>query len=437
MFPPENDEGNVEYKRHLCTQELKYSDSELNIRFQQLVTQLKFRLSEGDGIAIYYIGVEDDGSIYNLSKKERNESISILKKMTKYLDAKIDNIKFDINFIMVIIKQNWKESILEEKRILLLGDTETGKTTFLAYLVKNKLDSKICKSRLYILNHKHELETGKTSSFNYQYINHNNIKYVFIDTPGISNNKTRNKSILSFDFDLILFFNKPNITWDKKNMFIEYAKYFSIPYININLFDESSFINLINPLDQSNIFEYFNKNFNLNCKLEKNKNFLANFYLLQSFPHMEMGWILSGFLESGSLKVNQDLLWYDYNMIPVKINSIYKNNLPIKEICGPSTITITLDDDNMINNKPRFGFLSNIKHTNIFKIKIKWIYYNNKEILENENILIYVKNQTINLNKLNNFFEYKLINPEYSFNLINKIFIYENNNNFAFGMIIA
>ena len=152
---------------------------------------------------------------------------------------------------------------------------------------------------------------------------------------------------------------------------------------------------------------------------------------------MEMGWILSGFLESGSLKLNQDLLWYDYNMIPVKINSIYKNNLPIKEICGPSTITITLDDDNMINNKPRFGFLSNIKHTNIFRIKIKWIYYNNKEILENENILIYVKNKTINLNKLNNFFEYKLINPEYSFNLINKIFIYENNNNFAFGIIIA
>lgn len=437
MFPPENDEGNVEYKRHLCTEELKYSDSELNIRFQQLVTQLKFRLSEGDGIAIYYIGVEDDGSIYNLSKKERNKSISILKKMTKYLDAKIDNIKFDINFIMVLIKQNWKESILEEKRILLLGDTETGKTTFLAYLVKNKLDSKICKSRLYILNHKHELETGKTSSFNYQYINHNNIKYVFIDTPGISNNKIRNKSILSFDFDLILFFNKPTITWDKKNMFIEYAKYFCIPYININLFDESSFINLINPLDQSNIFEYFNKNFNLNYKLEKNKKFLTNFYLLQSFPHMEMGWILSGFLESGTLKLNQDLLWYDYNMIPVKINSIYKNNLPIKEICGPSTITITLDDDNMINNKPRFGFLSNIKHTNISRIKIKWIYYNNKEILENENILIYVKNKTINLNKLNNFFEYQLINPEYSFNLINKIFIYENNNNFAFGIIIA
>lgn len=49
----ENDEGNVEYKLKL----LKPSAQ----RFEQLVTQLKFRLEEGGGEALYEIGVADDG----------------------------------------------------------------------------------------------------------------------------------------------------------------------------------------------------------------------------------------------------------------------------------------------------------------------------------------------------------------------------------------
>ena len=66
MFPPENHNGNIEYKRHLCSNEIDIND-ENNLRFQQLVTQLKYRLNEGDGIAIYYLGVNDNGTIYNLS----------------------------------------------------------------------------------------------------------------------------------------------------------------------------------------------------------------------------------------------------------------------------------------------------------------------------------------------------------------------------------
>ena len=184
MFPPENDEGNTEYKRHLCSEELKSFDTNYNIRFQQLVTQMKYRLEEGDGLAIYYIGVEDNGSLFKLTKEQRRISMLVVKKMTIFLDASIDSTYFNENYIKIIIKDKWKSKILPERRILLLGDTETGKTTFLAYLIKNKLDTNKCKSRLFILNHKHELETGKTSSFNYQYKDYKEKKYVFIDTPG-------------------------------------------------------------------------------------------------------------------------------------------------------------------------------------------------------------------------------------------------------------
>ena len=203
MFSPENEDGNIEYKRHLCSEELKSFNNGYNIRFQQLITQLKYRLDEGNGIAIYYIGVNDDGSIYKLSNNERSTSLLVLKKMVIHLEAKIESTIFNKNYIKITIKDKWKSNIFPEKRILLLGDSESGKTTFLSYLIKNKLDSKNCKARLFILNHKHELESGKTSSFNYQYKDYKNTKYVFIDTPGSKGNKIRSKIILSFDFDLV------------------------------------------------------------------------------------------------------------------------------------------------------------------------------------------------------------------------------------------
>jgi len=56
---PEDDEGSVEYKWRLVNPTTE--------RFAQLVTQMNFRLSEGNGEAIYELGVEDNGRKKGLS----------------------------------------------------------------------------------------------------------------------------------------------------------------------------------------------------------------------------------------------------------------------------------------------------------------------------------------------------------------------------------
>ena len=134
MFPPENHNGNIEYKRHLCSNEIDIND-ENNLRFQQLVTQLKYRLNEGDGFAIYYLGVNDNGTIYNLTNEEKNNSLKVLKKMISKLNGKITKLIYNTDYIQVIIKDYVSSLVLTEKRVLLLGDTESGKTTFLSYLI--------------------------------------------------------------------------------------------------------------------------------------------------------------------------------------------------------------------------------------------------------------------------------------------------------------
>ena len=50
-------------------------------RFEHLVTQMKWRLREGQGEAIYEIGVADNGLLRGLNDVEMDDSITTLKRM--------------------------------------------------------------------------------------------------------------------------------------------------------------------------------------------------------------------------------------------------------------------------------------------------------------------------------------------------------------------
>ncbi|KAK9803002.1 hypothetical protein WJX73_009078 [Symbiochloris irregularis] len=111
-LPPECDEGCVEYK-------LRIKDPN-PLRFQQLVTQMKYRLSEGNGTCFYYIGVEDSGCPRDL-------------------------------------------------RIAVAGGVDSGKSTLVAVLTHGSngrplLDNGRGSARMAVFRHKHEIETGRTSS---------------------------------------------------------------------------------------------------------------------------------------------------------------------------------------------------------------------------------------------------------------------------------
>ncbi len=622
MLPPEKDDGNIEYKRYISikidkeleelwnldetnnidsnspsTPLLSKVKSEMNsknsynynktdsktpfeeiqeyrinkcfksnLRFNQLATQMKFRISEGEGIAIYYIGVNNDGTIYNLSKKEKSISLKILKEIVKFINCKIDKLLFIDSYLKVIIKDDKRFLNYKERRILLLGDTESGKTTFLAYLIKNIVDTKECKARLHILNHKHELESGRTSSFTYQYLNFNETKFVFIDTPGFEgdsinfkSSKKRNKLLLSINFDLIIFFDKPDRSWNKKNIYLKYALYNKIPFTSVNLFSNESFINLIKPVSQELILNYlyslfnpfdklelsrvssmnnlfeneddyivykrkeykrkyfkpvsvdnsihnsssndnlflnnkstfldnysglsrlnfslddtnkFNKIYDLQSKTDSlntksiffnsNKSTHTNLNFISSYPHQDIGLVLSGFLSDGELYMGMKLFCYiDFKMdlfksifsqnslaldeikklnpIEVIIKSIHKDGENVEIIYAPSIITISIEyyqdfDKSKFNNDMlnlirvkdfQINFISNYCYQNENKFKLFWIYSSktnsdssiqtNSEdesesmdsnsthsLVNNEHIQIVVRNQIINLKKVSN-----------------------------------
>ncbi|OAV89246.1 hypothetical protein PTTG_01859 [Puccinia triticina 1-1 BBBD Race 1] len=80
---PELDElGHIEYK-------LKILSPTPN-RFEKLKTQLKWRLLEGGGTALYELGVLDDGTLVGLSRNEMDESLANLARMARELDCELE-----------------------------------------------------------------------------------------------------------------------------------------------------------------------------------------------------------------------------------------------------------------------------------------------------------------------------------------------------------
>lgn len=88
--PEEKYYGNREYKRFILFNDKKENKRKLKINKRS--TQLLFRLSEGEGKALYIIGLEDDGIVYGIEEQLLIKSINNIIEMCKIIKAEIKNI---------------------------------------------------------------------------------------------------------------------------------------------------------------------------------------------------------------------------------------------------------------------------------------------------------------------------------------------------------
>jgi GTPase len=85
--PPEVEIGNKEYKRNLLNQYPK------NKFLHKRATQMKYRLLEGDGKAIYILGIEDCGRADGINEIDLDITIDNIKKIVEIIEAKIIKIR--------------------------------------------------------------------------------------------------------------------------------------------------------------------------------------------------------------------------------------------------------------------------------------------------------------------------------------------------------
>jgi GTPase len=168
VLKEESDEGCVEYKLRLSRGN--------PTRFQQLVTQLKYRIAQGGGQCFYCLGVEDNGHPAGLDSCTLAESIATLEAMASEVDATATVIRTPPGtegrlcaFICVRRGAAGSASDLTEVRIAVAGAVDGGKSTLISVLSHGTdgqptLDNGRGAARMAILRHKHEIESGRTSS---------------------------------------------------------------------------------------------------------------------------------------------------------------------------------------------------------------------------------------------------------------------------------
>ncbi|KAF2444055.1 hypothetical protein P171DRAFT_432139 [Karstenula rhodostoma CBS 690.94] len=166
-------------------------------------------LEESKG-ALYEIGVADDGELVGLAEDEMEESLNNLRAMAASLGCRVDVVRMlavgDCEWVEggisrqskllvaeayvhpdhVLVQQDLEgendqnsratvHASLPQLRISLTGATMSGKSSLLGTLSTGTLDNGRGKSRLSLLKHRHEIESGITSSITQELIGYGDL----------------------------------------------------------------------------------------------------------------------------------------------------------------------------------------------------------------------------------------------------------------------
>ncbi|KAJ3106182.1 GTP binding protein [Phlyctochytrium bullatum] len=182
-LPQEVEEGNVEYKLKLVNPPPE--------RVEHLITQMKWRLAEGHGEAMYEIGVADNGQLIGLNPRDLEASLATLRLMGSRLSADVSIIRVrdvtpsstkdtkdserELRYVAEVLVRKCltDDQHFLEIRVAILGGADAGKSTLVGVLAHSEFDNGRGKSRLNLLRHRHEIETGRTSSISHQIIGFN------------------------------------------------------------------------------------------------------------------------------------------------------------------------------------------------------------------------------------------------------------------------
>lgn len=199
MLPPEPQLGNIEYK-------LKLIDPSEQ-RFEHLVTQMKWRLREGHGEAIYEIGVSDSGQLRGLTERDMAASLDTLRRMAHTLGASTTVLRRKTvagrrSVVEMLIRRIPEDQNNIEVRVAVLGKTQAGKSTLLGVLTHNELDNGRGRARLNMFRHLHEIHSGRTSCVSHESLGFdtqgNVINYKFNEMMTAEEISDRSTKLISF-----------------------------------------------------------------------------------------------------------------------------------------------------------------------------------------------------------------------------------------------
>src|SRR6201999_2138863 len=156
------------------------TSTEAPATLQQLSGLLQSRIDEGHGEALFDLGLEDNGDSMRFTEEQWDLALRRITEAACMVKAAV-NILLAYNVggekeastqtkdkschgkLLIRQTPGTAEEVIET-RIAVVGNVDAGKSTMLGVLVKGNLDDGRGKARVNLFRHKHEMESGRTSS---------------------------------------------------------------------------------------------------------------------------------------------------------------------------------------------------------------------------------------------------------------------------------
>ena len=393
-YAQEDEENNIEYKKELL---LDGKDH----RYWGYVSQMNGRLVQGKELtgheeAIYYIGLNDNGTVAGITNDIMITSDKWLNEICNDCNAKIINKKIKYFIEGKVCEYTIKrvfEAKIKDTKIGFLGDSGVGKTTIISVLFYGDLDDGDGNAKYELFKHAHEMKTGITSSITQAILGIKNNKIInmesgigwdkiantsdkiikMIDLPGDSKfEKTTLFGILAHQPDIMAFIfsidkgiskkmkqylqickelnkkiifiiNKNDIYCDiNKNKIIDFHNEISklgesIPVFKVNTIKHEGLTPLINYL----------QNIEEKKPIVKKKNDLeeSEFIINEVFRIPHIGTVVYGIVNSGTITTKNKMWMGPINDIyeEIKIISIHNEYRPCEQIENGFTASLLLD----------------------------------------------------------------------------------------------
>ncbi|XP_046620564.1 GTP-binding protein 1 [Neodiprion virginianus] len=137
-------------------------------QYELLLRRLRERIQDGGSETIFDIGVGEDGSENGLKEDEYDASVATLQSLAATLEADcvlLRQRKVDLGLIgQYLVRRRLDQQDFLEIRVAVVGNVDAGKSTLLGVLTHGELDNGRGLARQKLFRHKHEAETGRTSS---------------------------------------------------------------------------------------------------------------------------------------------------------------------------------------------------------------------------------------------------------------------------------
>nr|XP_061805160.1 GTP-binding protein 1-like isoform X2 [Nerophis lumbriciformis] len=137
-------------------------------QYDSLLSQLRERMEEGSGETIYVVGIGSDGGDWGLNEKDMEASEATVRSMCAQLDSDLIPLRERTEAEGLVrdylIRRCVGELDFLEVRVAVVGNVDAGKSTLLGVLTHGELDNGRGFARQKLFRHKHEMESGRTSS---------------------------------------------------------------------------------------------------------------------------------------------------------------------------------------------------------------------------------------------------------------------------------